>query len=373
MAENIGTTLLIGTRKGAFVLTSDAQRMVWTMSDPIYLGHIIYHFVSNGSTCLLAAKTGHLGPTVFHSSDRGATWAESTSPPAFPPAPEGEKGRAVDQVFWLTPGHESEKGVWYAGTSPPGLFRSEDDGLTWKEVSGFNQNPNMGTWLAAGGATPGGHLLHSIIVDPTDKNKMILAISVGGVFESNDGGGTWSPLNRGCAAEFLPDASAEIGHDPHCVVMHPSKPEWLYQQNHCGIYKLERPSKEWVRIGNNMPKEIGDIGFPIVMHPRDPLTAWVFPMDGTTVWPRTSPGGRPSVYVTRDGGNSWTRQDSGLPEEKAYFTVKRQAMSADSKDPAGLYFGNSQGEVWGSTDEGATWQCLVRYLPEIYSVEVANG
>lgn len=368
-----GITLLIGTRKGAFVLSSNATRDEWTVSDPIYLGHIIYHFVSNSSTCLLAAKTGHLGPTVFRSHNRGKTWEESAKPPKFPPAPEGEKGRAVEQVFWITPGHASEPGVWYAGTSPPGLFRSEDDGITWEGVAGFNENPTLPVWLAAGGATPGGHLLHSIVVDPTDKNKMLIALSVGGVFESDDQGASWTPINRGCAAEFLPDPTAEYGHDPHCVVTHPLRPDWIYQQNHCGIYKLERPSREWVRIGNNMPKEIGDIGFPIVLHPRDPQTAWVFPMDGTTVWPRTSPGGKPATYVTKDGGQSWLRQDQGLPQANAYFTVKRQAMTADAHTPAGLYFGTSQGEIWGSIDEGHSWRCLVQYLPEVYSVEVATS
>lgn len=372
MAENnSGTTILIGTRKGAFVLTGDQSRQNWTVSKPMNLGHIIFHFASNGRVWILGAKTGHLGPTVYRSLDQGQTWLESSKPPAFPAAAEGEKGRAVEQVFWITPGHSSEPGVWYAGTSPPGLFRSEDDGDTWHGVAGFNENPSLPTWLAAGGATPGGHLLHSIVIDPTDKSKMLIAISVGGVFESADGGNSWAPLNRGCAADWLPDPSTDFGHDPHCVVTHPAKPDLLYQQNHCGIYRLERPSSEWVRIGDNMPKDVGDIGFPIVLHPRDPQTAWVFPMDGTTVWPRTSPGGRPAVYVTKDGGQSWSRLDSGLPQQDAYFTVKRQAMTADSKDPAGLYFGTSQGEVWGSIDEGQTWKCLVRYLPEIYSLEIA--
>lgn len=375
MAHTDGINILIGTRKGAFVLSSDNARKNWTLSDPIYLGHIIYHFISNGSTCLMAAKTGHLGPTVFRSADHGATWTESTTPPAFPAQQnlgEGEKVKAVDLVFWLTPGHTSEKGVWYAGTSPAGLFRSEDDGMTWSGVSGFNENPNYSAWAGIG-PTPGGQFLHSIIVDPEDKNKMILGISVGGVFESTDQGQSWTPLNGGCAAEFLPDPEAEFGHDPHCVVMHPNKTDRLYQQNHCGIYRLDRPSRRWVRIGDNMPKEVGDIGFPIVLHPRDADTAWVFPMDGTTVWPRTSPDGKPCLYVTKDGGNSWQRQDEGLPREKAYFTVKRQAMTADQNDPCGLYFGTSQGEIWGSTDEGATWSCLVRYLPEIFSLSVAGS
>ncbi|MBI5090499.1 MAG: glycosyl hydrolase, partial [Actinobacteria bacterium] len=151
--------------------------------------------------------------------------------------------------------------------------------------------------------------------------------------------------------------------------MHPLMPDRLYQQNHCGIYRLDRPGERWERIGDNMPREVGDIGFPVELHPRDPDTAWVFPMDGTDVWPRTSPDGRPAVYVTRDAGASWTRLDSGLPR-RGWFTVKRQAMTTDDRDPVGVYFGTTSGEIWGSSDEGATWSRIAEHLPEIYSVEV---
>jgi photosystem II stability/assembly factor-like uncharacterized protein len=365
------TTLLVGTRKGAFLLNS-RDRSDWDLSEPIFLGHIIYHMVADPrdpSVVLMAAKTGHLGPTVFHSKNGGKEWKEATTPPAFPKAPEGEKGRAVENVFWLTPGHESEPGVWYAGTAPPGLFRSEDNGENWEPITGFNDNTAYGAWTESG-ATPGGQFLHSILIDPRNPDHMYLGISVGGVFESLDRGKSWTPLNKGCAADFMPDPNAEYGHDPHCVVLHPLSPDRLYQQNHCGIYRMDRPSNEWVRIGKNMPAEVGDIGFPIVMHPRDPNRVWVFPMDGTEVWPRTSPGGKPATFATRDAGETWTRQDGGLPPANAYFTVKRQAMAADSNDPVGLYFGTTGGEVWASTDEGASWSCIARYLPEIYSITV---
>ena len=146
-------------------------------------------------------------------------------------------------------------------------------------------------------------------------------------------------------------------------------PDRLYQQNHCGIYRIDRPQETWTRIGDNMPREIGDIGFPIELHPRDPDTVWVFPMDGTEVWPRTSVDGRPVVYITRDAGETWSPQSSGLPD-RAWFTVKRQAMTTDPGDPVGLYFGTTSGEVWSSRDEGASWGCVARHLPEIYSVEV---
>ena len=188
------------------------------------------------------------------------------------------------------------------------------------------------------------------------------------MFESTDGGADWRPLNRGCEINFVPDPDVEYGHDPHCVRLHPLLPDRLYQQNHCGIYRLDRPAERWTRIGDNMPRDVGDIGFPIELHPRDPDTAWVFPMDGTDVWPRTSPDGRPAVFVTHNAWASWQRQDGGLPS-RAWFTVKRQAMCTDPFDPVGIYFGTTSGEVWASADEGASWRQIAAHLPEIYSVE----
>lgn len=368
--------LLIGTRKGAFFLDSSDNGQSWQLSGPEFLGHIIHHVVAdsrNASVVLMAAKTGHLGPTVFRSLDGGATWVEASSPPAFPKVDGaehvGEKGRAVNQVFWVTPGHASEKSVWYAGTSPPGLFRSQDDGATWEPVSGFNDAADYDKWCASG-ETPGGQPLHSIIVDPRDCAHMYISISVGGTFESENKGSSWKPLNAKIAAEFMPDPDVEYGHDPHCLVQHPGDLDKLYQQNHCGIYRMDRPSRHWIRIGDNMPKEVGDIGFPMVPHPRDPERVWVFPMDGTTVWPRTSPDGKPAVYGTEDSGNSWKRLDCGLPSEHGYFTVKRQCMTADSCEKVGLYFGTTSGEVWASIDEGQNWMCIARYLPEIYSLTI---
>ncbi len=366
--------LLIGTRKGAFALQSEDDGKTWALQGPEFLGHIIYHIVAdtrNSNVMLMAAKTGHLGPTIFRSVDGGTTWSEAASPPSFPKVAEPEKGKAVEATFWLTPGHHTEPGVWYTGTIPIGLFRSQDDGNTWEPVSGFNDAPDYDKWSVFSG-TPGGQMVHSIIIDPRDCNHMYLSISAGGTFESLDKGQTWNPLNGKIAAEFLPDPDAAIGHDPHCVVQHPAALDRLYQQNHCGIYRIDRPCKQWTRIGDNMPKEVGDIGFPMVPHPRDPNKVWVFPMDGTTVWPRTSPDGKPAVYGTSDGGSSWQRFDKGLPERHAYITVKRQAMTADRCDKVGLYFGTTSGEIWASTDEGATWNCIARHLPEVYSVTTAE-
>jgi photosystem II stability/assembly factor-like uncharacterized protein len=368
--------VLVATRKGAFLYHGDAARRNWRIDGPHFLGHIISHLVldpRDRRTLLAAAKTGHLGPTVFRSTDLGRSWKEAARPPAFPKAAEGETGRVVDHTFWLTPGHASEPNVWYAGTSPHGLFRSEDGGVTWQPVAGLNDDPQYRTWM--GGpqdGTPDGPKLHSIIVDPRDPAHLYLGMSSGGVHESVDGGKSWAPLVQGLEVVDGFDPANISFHDPHCVRLSPSDPDRLYQQNHCGIYRLDRPAKEWVRIGRTMPKRVGDVGFPMVVHPRDADTVWVFPMDGTTVWPRTSPGGVPGIFVTRNGGKRWQRVAAGLPEGQAWWTVKRQAMTADARNPVGLYFGTTSGELWTSRDEGNRWASIARHLPEIYAVETAE-
>jgi photosystem II stability/assembly factor-like uncharacterized protein len=368
-------TLLIGTRKGAFTLKSDAGRRTWKLSAPAFLGHIIHHVVDDPRdrrTVLMAASTGHLGPTIFRSTDRGKTWKEAAAPPAFRKVPDGEKGRSVGHVFWLTPCHANEPNVWYAGTSPQGLFRSEDGGATWKAFSYINDDPQYIEWMGSvQDGTPDGPKLHSIIVDPRDPRHLYFGMSGGGVHESTDGGKTFVPLIKGMETVDGFEASVVTYHDPHCIRQCPGNPDRLYQQNHCGIYRIDRPSNEWVRIGRNMPKKVGDVGFPMVVHPRNADIAWVFPMDGGTVWPRVSPNGKPAAYVTRNGGKSWTRQDKGFPRSNAWWTVKRQAMTRDAHAAVGLYVGTTQGEIWASRNDGASWTCIARHLPEIYSVEAA--
>jgi len=317
--------LLLGTRKGLWTLTPNDARDTWSLSGPELLGHIVNHAVADPrdpAVVLLGVSTGHLGPTVMRSTDGGRTFTEASKPPAFR---TGDKhDRALRSVFWLTPGHADERGTWYAGGSPQGLFRSEDAGDTWTTVDGWNDHERWADWAEwPAENTPDGSMLHSVIVDPRDANHLYLGLSAGGVFESTDGGTDWHPLNAGIEAEFLPTPDAEFGHDPHTVRLHPAMPDRLYQQNHCGIYRLDRPATRWERIGDNMPREIGA---------------------------------------------TWTRLDKGLPE-RGWLTVKRQAMTVDAGDPVGVYFGTTGGEVWGSADEGATWANLAAHLPELYSVE----
>ncbi len=372
--------VLVATRKGAWLFHGDAARKTWRTDGPHFLGHIINHLVldpRDGRTLLAAAKTGHLGPTIFRSTDRGRTWKEAAKPPAFAKPTDGADAkmpaRTVDHTFWLTPCHANEPNVWYAGTSPQGLFRSEDGGDTWQPFSCINDDPQYRAWMGSvQDGTPDGPKLHSIIVDPRDSAHLYFAMSGGGVHESVDGGNTFATLIAGMDVVGGFDAANVAFHDPHCMRLCPSNPDRLYQQNHCGIYRLDRPSNQWVRIGKNMPKRVGDIGFPMVVHPRDADTAWVFPMDGQSVWPRTSPDGKPAAYVTRNGGKRWQRLDVGLPDSQAWWTVKRQAMTADAHDPVGLYFGTTSGELWMSRDEGKRWTCIARNLPEIYAVEAVE-
>jgi photosystem II stability/assembly factor-like uncharacterized protein len=368
--------LLVATRKGAWLYHGDAARNTWRADGPHFLGHVISHLVldpRDGRTLLAAAKTGHLGPTVFRSTDRGRSWREAARPPAFAKAAEGAPGRTVDHTFWLAPGPAAEPEVWYAGTSPQGLFRSADGGVTWAPFSSINDDAQYRSWMGSvQDGTPDGPKLHSIIVDPRDPAHLYCAMSGGGVHESVDGGRNFTPLLQGLEVVEGFDRATPTFHDPHCIRICPGNPDRLYQQNHCGIYRIDRPSDTWVRIGKSMPKRVGDIGFPLVVHPRDDNTIWVFPMDGTAVWPRTSPAGKPAVYATRNGGKTWQRQAAGLPERQAWWTVKRQAMTADASSPVGLYFGTTSGELWASRDEGRKWNCIAQHLPEIYAVEAAE-
>ncbi len=368
--------LLAATRKGAWLFHSDPQRETWTVQGPHFLGHTISHLQldpRDGKTLLAAAKTGHLGPTVLRSTNLGRTWQEAKQPPAFAKSTGDLPGRAVDHTFWLTPGHASEPGSWYAGTSPQGLFRSDDGGVSWAPLASVNDNAQLREWMgSAQDGTPDGPKLHSILIDPRDPAHLYFAMSGGGVHESLDAGRSWTTLIKGLEVVEGMDPATVTFHDPHCVRLCPGNPDRLYQQNHCGIYRLDRPGDTWQRIGRKMPKRVGDIGFPMVVHPRDADTAWVFPMDGTTVWPRTSPDGRPAAYVTRNAGKTWQRQHQGLPDSQAWWTLKRQAMTVDTQPTPALYLGTTSGELWIGHDEGARWSNIARHLPEIYAVEVAE-
>ncbi len=372
--------LLVATRKGAWLFHGDARRRSWRTDGPHFLGHVVSQLAldpRDGRTLLAAVRTGHLGPTIFRSTNLGRTWKEATRPPAFANANPELPGRSVDHTFWLTPGHASQPGRWYAGTSPQGLFRSDDGGDSWEPLASVNDSAVFRPWMGTQqDGTPDGPKLHSILVDPRHADHLLFGMSGGGVHESFDGGASWHTLIRGLEVVEGFDANDVSCHDPHCIRRSPTNPDRLYQQNHCGIYRLDRTgdpaTDRWERIGRKMPKRIGDCGFPMVVHPHDADTAWVFPMDGQTVWPRTALQGKPAAYVTRNGGRSWQRLDGGLPAEQAWWTIKRQAMTVDTRPLPALYLGTTSGELWMGADEGTRWKPLARHLPEIYAVDVAE-
>lgn len=376
--------LLVGTRKGGFLLEASRGRSGWRVTGPFVLGtqvHDLRMDPRDGKTLLMTAGLGHLGPTMYRSTNLGRKWTEVATPPKFDPLPEGSqqapredgtsRGLSVKVNFWLEPGHADEPGAWYCGTGPQGLFRSEDRGDTWRGVDSFNLHPRYADWSVTDEGTPVGSLLHSILIDPRDKGHMYLSMSSGGTFESTDQGASWAPLNKGVQVTFGPVEFPEYGQDPHCVILHPADPDRLYQQNHCGVYRLDRADGDtWTRIGAKLPKKVGDIGFGVVGHPTDRDTVWVLPMDGTSIWPRTSPDGRPALYRTTNGGRRWERLDAGLPE-RGWHTVLRQALAIDSdpKSPT-LYFGTTSGEVWIGRDGGERFEQIAAHLPYIHSVRV---
>ncbi len=372
--------LLVATRKGAWLLHGDARRKAWRMDGPHFLGHVVSQLAldpRDGRTLLAAVKTGHLGPTIFRSTNFGRTWKEAAKPPAFANANTELPARAVDHTFWLTPGHASQPGSWYAGTSPQGLFRSDDGGDTWAPIASVNDSATFRPWMGTQqDGTPDGPKLHSVIVDPRDPAHLMFGMSGGGVHESFDAGKTWHTRIAGLEVVDGFDPTDPSCQDPHCIRLCPTNPDRLYQQNHVGIYRMDRGSDpaqdRWVRIGRKMPRRVGDAGFPMVVHPHDADRCWVFPMDAQTVWPRTALQGKPAAYGTRNGGRTWQRLDEGLPTEQAWWTIKRQAMTCDTQPVPALYLGNTGGELWVGHDEGARWKLLARHLPEIYAVDVAT-
>ncbi|MDP6386269.1 MAG: glycosyl hydrolase [Planctomycetota bacterium] len=374
--------LLVGTRKGAFVVGSDAERKEFEVVCTEGLGTIVHHVVADPRApkkVLMTALDAEHGAHVRYSDDGGRTYKVSRKSPAFGEAAKGLQQRRVHHIFWLSPGHPQEADVWYAGTSPQGLFRSRDAGRTWRPVAGLNNHPLLDRWT--GGyedSTPDGPTLHSIRVDPRDADHLYVALSAGGVLESHNAGRSWNPVNAGTVRSFeereqqLEDVEQEFGQDPHLLVMAGTDPDRLWQQGRTGVYRMDREDGHWQWVGSNLPKGIDDVGFAILSHPRDPDAAWVFPLDGSRTWSRTAPKGQPGLYRTQDGGKKWVRQDRGLPRAHAYWSVKRQALAHDAHDPLGVYVGTSQGEIWGSLNEGRSWRCLARHLPEIYSLEVAG-
>ena len=351
MAERVA--VLVGTKKGAFVLESDASREAWSVRGPLCEGWPI-HDVSADSRGTIYAAGGSpwYGPAIWRSDDLGATWSHSSEGITY-----GDGGPGVKTIWNVTPSN----GSVFAGVEPAGLFRSDDGGRTWSHVEGLTNHPTRSEWQPGNG----GLILHTIVPHASDHDRMWVGISAVGAFETRDGGRTWETRNRGVRAEFHPDRYPEFGQCVHKMYAAAGEPETLFQQNHCGVYRSEDGGLQWTEITEGLPS---DFGFPAVGHPRDASTMWVIPLNGAERG-RFMPDGAAAVWRTRDRGSSWERLGSGLPQSDAYMTVLREAMGVDRLDPAGVYFGTSGGEVWASPDEGTSWRLIAAHLPEIWSID----
>jgi photosystem II stability/assembly factor-like uncharacterized protein len=348
--------ILVGTRKGAFVLESDAGRRSWELRGPFCETWPMNHVIADHATGTIYGGGGNewFGPAVWKSTDLGATWTHSSEGLAYK---AGET--PIKSVWSLAPGGST----LYAGVEPAGLFRSDDDGQSWQHISGLQKHPSRADWHPGGG----GLILHSLIRHPSDDRQIWVGISAAGVFHTADGGETWQPRNQGTRADYLPEDQRypEYGQCVHCLVMAPETPDRLYQQNHCGMYRSEDGGRSWQSIEAGLPSTFG---FPAAAHPRDPETLYLLPLNGDIAG-RYVPDAKAAVWRTRDRGENWQALREGLPQENAFFGVLRQAMATDRLDPAGVYFGTSGGALYASADEGESWICAAQHLPAILSVE----
>jgi photosystem II stability/assembly factor-like uncharacterized protein len=348
--------VMVGTKKGAFLLESDEARKDWRMRGPFCEGWPINHVNYDPATRSVHAATASAwyGPAVWRSRDLGETWTHSSQGITY-----GENGPAIEKLWNVTPAH----GALYVGVDPAGLFRSDDGGETFVQVEGLRQHPTCSQWQPGNG----GLCLHTIVPHPTDPQQMWVAASAVGCFYTADGGKTWETRNRGIRADYMPaEADHEIGYCVHKIAMAPGDPDRLWQQSHQGVYRSDDAGRTWQWINGGLPSTFG---FPIVAHPRDPNTAYVVPLSADAN--RYVPDGAAAVWRTRDGGATWDRLSHGLPQSGAYLTVLREAMATDPLDEAGIYFGTSTGQLFVSADGGDTWSLAADFLPSIYSVEVA--
>ena len=364
--------LLIGTKKGAFILDGDPAREAWSLRGPFCEAWPINHLVADPASGTIYGAGGNewFGPAVWKSEDLGASWSHSSEGLAY------AEGEAPIKAAWsLAPDGER----LYAGVEPAGLFRSEDAGRTWRQVAGLRAHPSRPEWQPGGG----GLILHHVLPHPEDPRQIWVAISTGGVFHSADGGETWEPRNKGTRNDYAPEDQRypEYGQCVHSLVMAPGgapggapsrapgrapgRTERLYHQNHCGMYRSDDGGRSWDSIEAGLPSTFG---FPAVAHPRDPETLYLVPLNGDAQG-RFMPEGRTAVWRSRDGGASWQDLRAGLPQENAFLGVLRQALATDPLAPAGIYFGTTSGALFASADEGETWTCIAQHLPAISSVE----
>ena len=378
-----GVRVLVGTRKGGFVLTSDGKRDKWAVSGPHFAGWEVFHVKGSPvdpNRVYASQSSGWFGQIIQRSDDGGKTWTppggEKLPSPYDPPGGlsnrfvyEGEVG--THQWYDGTQHPWEFKRVWhleaslsdadtvYAGVEDAALFRTTDGGKTWGELPGL-RGAKGNLW--APGA--GGMCLHTILLDPKDANRIYIAISAAGAFRTDDGGETWKPINRGLRSEMIPDSTAEVGHCVHRIAMHPSRPGVLFMQKHWDVMRSDDGGETWREVSGNLPS---DFGFPIAVHAHEPETIYVVPIKSDSE--HYPPDGKLRVYRSRTGGNEWKALTKGLPQSDCYVNVLRGAMAVDSLDSCGVYFGTTGGQVYASADAGDHWAPIVRDLPAVLSVE----
>jgi len=348
--------ILVGTKKGAFIVEGDDRRKDWRLKGPYCEAWPINHVVGDAGTGAIWCAGGNewFGAAVWNSDDVGASWSHSSEGLGY-----GEGETPVKSVWSLG----RRNGTLYAGVEPAGLFASGDRGRTWRHIAALRDHPSREHWQPGGG----GLILHSLAFDEGDEDRVWVGISTAGVFHTADGGKSWEPRNSGTRCDFLPEEMRypEFGQCVHCVIAAPGVQNRLYQQNHCGMYRSEDGGTSWQSIEAGLPSTFG---FPVAVHPRDPDTVYLLPLNGDVLG-RYVPDGKCAVWRSRDRGEHWQALRRGLPQDNAFIGVLRQAMATDPLEPAGVYFGTTSGALFASADEGDSWACLAEHLPTITSVE----
>jgi photosystem II stability/assembly factor-like uncharacterized protein len=362
--------LLVGTRKGAFILTSDGKRERWDVSGPHFAGWEIYHMKGSPADPerLYASQTsGWFGQLIQRSRDGGQTWEPVGNKFVYDGVPgthlwyDGTPHPWEFKRIWHLEPSLSDPDTIYAGAEDAALFRSTDGGQNWQELSGLRGHGSGQYWQPGAG----GMGLHTIVLDPTDPARIFIAISAAGVFRSDDSGATWQPMNRGLVSQYaLPDPDAEVGHCVHRIAMHPSRPGVLFMQKHWDVLRTDNAGQSWHEVSGDLPS---DFGFPIDVHAHEPETIYVVPIKSDSE--HYPPEGKLRVYRSRTGGNQWEALTNGLPQRDCYVNVLRDSMSVDTLDPCGVYFGTTGGQVYASASAGDSWAPIVRDLPAVLSIE----
>ena len=365
-----GVRVLAGTRKGAFILTSDGTRDRWDVSGPYFGGWEMYHIKgspADPNRIYASQSSGWFGQTMQRSDDGGKTWTPVDNKFVYDGVP------GTHQWYDGTPHPWEFKRVWhlepsltdpdlvYAGVEDAAIFKSTDGGASWAEMPGLRGHGSGPRWQPGAG----GLCLHTILLDPKDANRMFIAISAAGAFRTDDGGATWKAINQGLRSQYIPDPNAEVGHCVHRIAMHRSRPNTLFMQKHWDVMRTDNAGERWTEVSGNLPT---DFGFVIDVHAHEPETIYVVPIKSDSE--HYPPDGALRVYRSRTGGNEWEPLTRGLPQENCFVNVLRDSMSVDQLDPCGVYFGTTGGQVYASNDAGDTWTAIVHDLPPVLSVEV---